>query len=408
MPTAGPVEVNNHVHTTFSFSPYTPTAAAERALAAGLAAVGIMDHDSVGGAGELAEAGRRLGIATTAGVELRVSAAGTALAGRMINNPDSPGLMYVMLHGIPARRLAEVSAFLEPVRASRERRTERMTERLNALLPDLGLPALDFARDVRAISRADAGGTITERHLLFALAGRILETAGRGSRLPAWIVDRLGLAVPVRLAALLADPVNPFLAYDLLGVLKSGFIGRIFLQPDGRECVPVADAVRLGVSVGAIPCYGYLGDVGESPTGDKKAERFEDAWLDELAVEVKRLGFRAIAYMPPRNTPEQLARVRGLCAAHGLMEVSGVDINSPRQSFNCPEVLRPESVHLVDATWALIAHEKLQVRGDRFGLFHRDNPLADRPLADRIAAYASIGRRIDPRNPSRIEGLLPD
>ena len=408
MPIARPVEVNNHVHTTYSFSPYTPAAAAERALAAGLAAVGIMDHDSVGGAGEMADAGRRLGIATTAGVELRVSAAGTALAGRTINNPDSPGLLYVMLHGIPARRLAEVSAFLEPIRASRERRTARMTERLNALLPDLGLRPLDFARDVRAISRADAGGTITERHLLFALAGRILETAGRGPRLNEWVRDRLGMAVPARLAALLADPVNPFLAYDLLGVLKSGFIGRIFLQPDGGECPPVADVVRLGVSVGAIPCYGYLGDVGESPTGDKKAEHFEDAWLDELAVEVKRLGFRAIAYMPPRNTPEQLTRVRGLCAVHGFMEISGVDINSPRQSFNCPEVLRPDFVHLVDATWALIAHEKLQALGGRYGLFHPDNPLADRALAERIAAYASIGRRIDPRNPSRIEGLVPD
>ncbi len=408
MPMARPVEVNNHVHTTYSFSPYTPAAAAERALAAGLAAVGIMDHDSVGGAGELAEAGRRLGIATTAGVELRVNAAGTALAGRMINNPDSPGLMYVMLHGIPARRLAEVSAFLEPVRASRARRIARMTERLNALLPGLGLAALDFARDVRAISRFDAGGTITERHLLFALAQRILEAAGRGPGLPDWIGERLGLAVPARLASLLADPVSPYLAYDLLGVLKSGFLGRIFQQPDDAECPPVTDVVRLGVSVGALPCYGYLGDVGESPTGDKKAERFEDAWLDELVIEAKRLGFRAIAYMPPRNTREQLMRVRGLCTGHGLMEISGVDINSPRQSFNCPEVLRPDFVHLVDATWALIAHEKLQALGDRYGLFHPDNPLADRPLDARIAAYASIGRRIDPRNPSRIEGLQPD
>lgn len=404
---ARPLEVNNHVHTTYSFSPYTPTGAVERAVAAGLAAVGIMDHDSVAGVDEMHRAGRSLGIATTAGVELRVSAAGTALAGRMINNPDSPGLFYVMLHGIPARRIEEVAAFLRPIQASRERRMARMTEALNRLLPDLGLPELDFGRDVRGISRADAGGTITERHLLFALGGRILAAAGRGPGLPAWLRERAGLAVPERLERLLADPVNPHLAYDLLGVLKSSFLGRIFIQPDGTECVPVAEAVALGVAVGAIPCYGYLGDVGESPTGDKKAERFEDAWLDELFAELPRLGFRAVAYMPPRNTLAQLLRVRGLCAAHGLMEISGVDINSPRQSFNCPEVLRPEFVHLVDATWALIAHEKLQAAGDRYGLFDPDNPLADRPLSDRIAAYASIGRRIDPRNPSRVEELVP-
>jgi hypothetical protein len=125
-------------------------------------------------------------------------------------------------------------------------------------------------------------------------------------------------------------------------------------------------------------------------------------------AEAKSLGFRAIAYMPPRNTREQLLRVQKLCSQHGFMEISGVDINSPRQSFNCPEVLRPEFVHLVDATWALIAHEKLQARGDRYGLFHPDNPLAERPLVERIGAYASIGRLIDPRNPGRSEELLPD
>jgi hypothetical protein len=406
-PTAGPVEVNNHVHTTFSFSPYTPSAATEKAVAAGLAAVGIMDHDSIAGAAEMHRAGRRLGIATTAGVELRVSAAGTALAGRMINNPDSPGIMYVMLHGIPARRIDEVADFLKPIQASRERRTARMTDELNRMLPNLDLPALDFKRDVRAISRADAGGTITERHLLFALSKSILAVAGRGSRLPAWLLDRLGLALPARLGALLADPMNPFLAYDLLGILKSGFLGQVFIQPDAAECVPVADVVAFGVSIGAIPCYGYLGDVGESPTGDKKAERFEDAWLDELVVELPRLGFRAVAYMPPRNTLAQLLRVRRLCAEHGLMEISGVDINSPRQVFTCPEVLQPEFVHLVDATWALIAHEKLQAVDDRYGLFHSENPMAERPLPERIAAYAAIGRRIDPRNPGRVENLVP-
>jgi hypothetical protein len=407
LPTAGPVEVNNHVHTTYSFSPYTPAEATEKAVEAGLAAVGIMDHDSIAGAAEMHRAGRHLGIATTAGVELRVNAAGTALAGRMINNPDSPGIMYVMLHGVPARRIEEVASFLKPIQASRERRIAAMTEQVNRLLPDLGLPALDFRRDVRAISRADAGGTITERHLLFALSTRLLAAAGRGPGLPAWLSDRLGLALPARLAALLADSMNPFLAYDLLGVLKSSFLGRVFIQPDGTECVPVAAVVAVGVSVGAHPCYGYLGDVGESLTGDKKAERFEDAWLDELAVELPRLGFRAVAYMPPRNTLAQLLRVRRLCAEHGLMEISGVDINSPRQVFTCPEVLRPEFVHLVDATWALIAHEKLQALGDRYGLFHPGNPLAEQSLSERIIAYASIGRRIDPRNPGRVEGLVP-
>jgi hypothetical protein len=392
---AGP-EVNCHVHTFYSFSPYSPSAAAERAQEAGLAAVGVMDHDSVAGAGEIRKAGMILGIATTAGVELRVSADGTPLAGRKINNPDSLGVLYMMIHGIPGRSIGAVGEFLRPIQASRERRDRLMVDKLNALLPGYGLRPLDWERDVRGISRADDGGSITERHILAAAARLIIEKVGRGAPLLSFIRDILGLVPPERVGSYLEDPDNDFLLFDLLGVLKSSFIGKVFVQPDGEECIPVTRAVRFAEEVGGIPCYGYLGDITDSPTGDKKAERFEDGYLEELMEEAVHLGFRAVAYMPPRNTMAQLRRVRELCARHGFMEISGVDINSPRQSFNCPELLLPEFSHLIGATWALIAHERLADAHPRYGLFHPDNPLAGQPLARRIAAYAEVGKALDP------------
>lgn len=389
-------EVNCHVHTTYSFSPYSPSAAAERALAAGLAAVGIMDHDSMAGAAEMREAGEILGIATTAGVELRVSAAGTALEGRRTNNPDSLGVMYIIIHGVPAGSVPRVQEFLRPIQAARELRGRRMVERLNSLLTGYGLRTLDWQKDVRSCSRADDGGTVTERHILFAVAKAIVEKAGRGRPLVEYLERTIGIHPPARVSEYLADPSNDVLLFDLLGVLKSSFIEKVYIQPDARECVPVREAVEFFAGVGAIPAYGYLGDVTDSPTGDKKAEKFEDSYLDELMVEVKRLGFRAVAYMPPRNTVAQLLRVQKLCAQHGFMEISGVDINSPRQSFNCPELALPEFSHLIGATWALIAHERLADADLRYGLFHPDNPLADLPLERRIAAYADVGKSPDP------------
>jgi hypothetical protein len=385
-------EVNCHVHTIYSFSPYSPAFAAERAHAAGLLAVGIMDHDSVAGAAEMREAGRILGIATTTGVEFRVSATGTALAGRKINNPDSPNILYMMIHGLPGRSLPAVKRFLAPVQASRERRDRRMVERLNLLLAKRGIEPIDFVTDVYARSQAAGGGSITERHILFAAAEKIVDRTGRGEPLARFLKSELGISLPGRLEGYLGDEANPFLLYDLLGLLKSSLIEVMYVQPDDEECGPVAEAVRFAESVGGIPCYGYLGDVTDSPTGDKKAESFEDGFLDELFVEVTRLGFRAIAYMPPRNTLAQLFRLQALCAAHGLMEVSGVDINQPRQSFNCPELLRPEFAHLLGATWALIAHERLADADERRGLFNPRDPLAGRPLAERLAAFAEIGR----------------
>ena len=42
--------INNHIHTFYSFSPYSPSAAVYAARAEGLATCGIVDHDSIGGA----------------------------------------------------------------------------------------------------------------------------------------------------------------------------------------------------------------------------------------------------------------------------------------------------------------------------------------------------------------------
>ena len=43
-------EINNHIHTIYSFSPYSPSMAALLARDAGLGAAGSVDHDSIAAA----------------------------------------------------------------------------------------------------------------------------------------------------------------------------------------------------------------------------------------------------------------------------------------------------------------------------------------------------------------------
>ncbi len=404
--TARTEEVNNHVHTIYSFSPYSPSMMAFRAWSGGLRAVGCMDHDSVSGAEETLEACAAIGIGSTVGCEIRVSFTGTAVEGRKINNPDSANIVYIAIHGIPRSRLRETDEFLRPIRAARNSRNLAMVSGLNDLLPGFGIEPLDFNRDVASISCAAEGGSVTERHILYALAKKITAETGRGPSLLDFLEHRMRVEAPQRTRGYLLDARNPHYLYDLLGVLKTSLLPRFFVQPDGRECVPVSSAVAFANGIGAIPAYAYLGDVNVSPTGDKKEERFEDSFLDELVPELVRLGFKAVTYMPPRNTREQLGRVRDLCRMHGLMEISGVDINSSRQSFRCPEILEPEFRHLIDSTWALIAHEKLAGADGRYALFAADNPFASRPLSERIKIYADLGSEIDARRPESAIELL--
>ena len=96
-------EVNCHVHTMYSFSPYYPAMAAWKAIEARLLAVGIIDHDSVSGCDEMLDAGASLGIAATAGFEMRATFAGTRVAGRKLNNPDSVDIGVTIVKAEPKR-----------------------------------------------------------------------------------------------------------------------------------------------------------------------------------------------------------------------------------------------------------------------------------------------------------------
>lgn len=392
-------EVNNHVHTIYSFSPYSPSMAAYLAWKAGLQAVGIMDHDSVSGCKELIEACKIIGIASTVGFELRVNFSGTIVKGRKLNNPDSKNIGYIAIHGIPESKLPEAKNFLNPIKLARNKRNKKILAKLTNLIKNYGMEEIDFNKEIYNISQAKEGGSITERHILYTFARKIIQKAGKGEKLISFLKDNLDIVLSEKIKKFLLDENNQFYLYDLLGILKSSFLDKIFIQPDYEECISVYEAVKFSNSINAIPAYAYLGDVTDSPTGDKRAEKFEDDFLEELIPELKRIGFKAITYMPPRNTLSQLLRLQRLCKKYELMEISGVDINSPRQFFNYPIILRPEFAHLIEATWALIAHEKLANYNEKYALFNNINPLKGKSLKERIITYSEIGRRIDSRHP---------
>jgi hypothetical protein len=383
-------EINNHIHTIYSFSPYTPAMAALKAREAGLEAAGSVDHDSYAAADEMRRACEIIGLGCVTGLELRVSFKHTEFAGCKINSPDSKGIAYMTIQGVPGGSEKKIEEFLKPISAARQERNRRMTDRANAILAASGLGGLDYERDIVPLSMYREGGSVTERHLLFALALKLIKEAGRGGGLLKFLKEKFGLELSGKNHNFLSDPDNPCYAYDLLGVLKGSFNDRTFIQPGGEECPKVETVTAFARSINAIPSYAYLGDITESVTGDKKAEKFEDDYLDDLIPRLKDFGFQGVTYMPPRNTAEQLKGLHELCVKAGLIEVSGVDINSPRQEFRCPEIRRPEFKPLLDTTWALAAHEKLAAAGR--GLFNPADPLADKPLSERIACFAKTGK----------------
>jgi hypothetical protein len=332
------LDVNNHIHTTYSFSPYTPASAVQKAKESGLAVAGIVDHDSISGAPEFLAEGKRLGLPVTCGFELRAYHAHTKIGDRRTNHPDQKDITYLCFHGVPHNRFAAVDAFLQPIRKARGERNRAMCERLG----------LDYDRDVLPLSMHDKGGSVTERHILFAKA--------KGD-------------------------------YAELGRLKAELKDYI---PAGRdECPNIETALQFADDNGIIATYPYLGDVTNSVTGDKKAQAFEDSYLDELMEILYGIGFRAISYMPSRNTREQLLRLRALCEKYSMLQICGEDINSPSQPFICEALRDPLFANLQDATWALIGHDHEATEDISKGFF-----AVDLPLEEKIARFSKLGKKL--------------
>ncbi len=353
LPERNPRYINNHIHTFYSFSPYSPTASVFAALAEGLCTAGIIDHDSIAGADEFLQAAARADLPATVGMECRVSMKDTPFANLRTNNPDQVGVSYMTIQSVPHDRISELNEFFAPYREARNRRNIIMTENINKLLPSLGL---DFERDVISVSKYNEGGSVTERHLMYALASKLVSEYGKGESIIS-VLQNLGIKLSEKQTAQMADTKYPFYEYDLLGILKSAFVPKIYVDATD-ECPTLRDMVALCRDIDAYLAYAYLGDVTSSVTGDKAAQKFEDDYLEDLISCLYNEGVRSITYMPTRNTRDQLIRLRSLCDKYGMFQISGEDVNSPRQSFIIRAMEDEMFSNLIDATWQLIEHEK--------------------------------------------------
>ena len=344
--------INNHIHTTHSFSPYTPAGAVYTAWANGLATAGIMDHDTTSGAREFLEAGKLLDLPVTVGVECRVDMSRTPFVGRRINNPDQDSCAYVAMHCIPHQYIVAVDNWFAPYREARNRRNRKMCENINKIVPDY--LAIDFDRDVLPL----AVSTVTERHILFALTKKITAVYKTPEEVLHCLKNVLEIDVPARVERNILGGLDTpqYYEYDILGALKGNFVEKFYVNATD-EMPDVSEFIEMVHRYDGLAAYAYLGDVGDSVTGDKKTQKFEDDYLDDLMRVLKELGFDAVTYMPTRNTEAQLDRVMALCEEYGFMQISGEDINSPRQSFICKAYDKPKFKHLIDAAFALIERE---------------------------------------------------
>ena len=247
-----PQYINNHIHTTYSFSPYSPTAAVYAARMEGLCTAGIFDHDSISGAREFLEAAKMIDMPVTIGMEARITMDGTRMEGRRTNNPDQVGVSYMTIQGVPHDKIDTLTEFFKPYQAARHERNRKMIVKINELC---GV-SLDYDRDVLPLSMAADNGGVTERHLMYAMAIKLTAQVGKGSAMVSKL-ESLGLTLSQKQIDQMMDDEYPFYEYDLLGILKSAFVPKIFIDATD-ECPKLKDMVALCNQIDAYLCYAYL------------------------------------------------------------------------------------------------------------------------------------------------------
>ncbi len=113
-----PAFVDLHAHTIFSDGLFTPEQLVVEAQRRGLAAVGVADHDAVGGIERAQAAGRQVGIEVVPAVELSCTVAGV----------DLHMLGYYIDYEDP-----DLAAFVKNIRTYRAERGRLMVEKLQEL-----------------------------------------------------------------------------------------------------------------------------------------------------------------------------------------------------------------------------------------------------------------------------------
>lgn len=386
IPTKNELAVNNHIHTSFSFSPYSPTKAVYMAYLSGLTTMGIVDHDTLSGADEFVDACKILGTDATIGLEVRTHFEKEEFKSRKINNRYQNGLGYMTVYGIPETSIKPFNKLLSSLRKSRFERNALMIERLNKKLKKYDL-SINYDKDVVKNSFYKKGGTITERHILYALSKKLIEKFGKGEKLVEFISSSFKIELDENNKRLLLDESNPFYEYDVMTAIKSA-VKNFYIEAK-TECLEVKELISIAKSYGGIVSYLYLGDRIDDKGNTIK---LEDEYLPELIVYLKELGVHSISYIPSTLTSEQLTRIKSLCKENELLELSSESINSPRQSFENASTETSEHDDLILSTWALIGHQISVTSNVEDGMFTAKTIEKVPSLKERIKLFARIGK----------------
>lgn len=372
-------KLNLHSHTFFSYNAYgySPSKFAWLARKRGLYAAGIVDFDVLDGLEEFLEAGRLLGLKTCVSLESRVFV--PEFSTRVINSPGEPGIAYNMGVGFVFQQLTGFAAdYLAAMRRTADQRNRELIGRVNAFTAPV---SLDYDRDVLPLT---PNGNATERHICAAYSKKG-DTAFWKSKIGDCPTDD-----------------GKFQALIRAKTMKRGGVG--YVQP-GPDTFPLMGEMnRFTLAAGAIPTLAWLDGTSDG-----------ESCLEELLQAAIRVGTSAVAIIPDRNfTPgvkdvklQNLYNFVAMAEKYHLPVHIGTEMNAPGNKFvddlDAIE-LKPLLPVFHKGAHICYAHSVLQ-RQAGLGYLSEWARQTFAAVSDKNAFYAELGRRLQPSQETRLQGL---
>ena len=360
--------VNIQTHTTYSFSPYTPTMAAYMAYKFDLMVAGILDNYTVAGAKEFIKACRILNITYSVGVELRAD----------FKEPETP-YSNVALFGVAERYFKKLTAELAPFCSARRENVFSTVAAVNKKTAPHGIK-IDFDKDVKPLVH----DVLLSKYVYFALAEKLVSKFGEGERTRDFLIDSLKMELTETEKGLLSDRTNPYYVYDLANIISDNYtVFHTFKNYPSPETI-----VRIAHGVGAICSYEYVIKRGKG----KKTDEELIAYNERLIAKLKKLKFDAVSFDPSKFSKEVLASFKKLLKDNKLLPFNLTRVEFPRRRFDCacadPELKRD----MTDAVYAVVGSEICENNRASQG-FITEKDLFVEDFSERVRLFAKIGRK---------------
>ncbi len=380
--------VNSHIHSPFSFSPFDTIEQAVRfAAEENIAVLGINDCNTVEGYEEFYYACRQYQIYPIFGIELVTLSAKDQAETLRWNDPINAGVVYICGKGLryPAQFSIDIKNSQAYVWKSLQDRIWTMILKVNELFREY---SIDIALDYNTIRKIYARTSVCESHIAKALYLEFVKKWHTSDVLTAafrLLFQDQNFTADVADAALLQNEIERRL-------LKSG--GSAFIEYRKEHFFHFRDARSMILAAGGIPCYPMLLDETGSFTECESSS-------EKLHQELISNGIYAVECISNNVSFESLKQFALYFRQNGFIVTFGTDHNTIEQGPLIPSTrgnrqLDDELQQIsYDGACMIAAHQELTKKGQPGFINENGIRLVSK---DKVKEFIRIGDEIIRKN----------